>query len=804
MLADVDRSFSNLAIVLSAHSLVWRYRNPEHVIRLQDVLAHRINASVVKAWFQYRCERKTRYEMLAPQALAEIGVVAVKKQQPWAFLGNEFERRVVDRLGRQVIRPAGAKAGLWEAVARAFLTGSRPEAFAYQLDLGSGSAPSALSLPPGVVVGSTMADLVRLDERDGRSIFTVIDVKATRRATSFHKAQVAFYAILLEAMLQQLGAAGRVSDLGEIWRIPDGGDATGGEHAVEAFALGPYRRMVLGFCVEDLPRILAPRIASGVNQTFFHVYFKCEECQFLAKHCAEAVSPPRRAGDRDVSAVAGVSHEAKRALLRMGLGTVDALAGATGLSARTGLGWSLQRRADLLVSRASSLQGESVARTAERHSLLMPPRVDVGIYLLADFDPIGDRLATIACLVDKGGRSPSSSVVRVLRSGDRAAEADALIDVFRSVIAALADIDALNARVGSGSEHAIYAHIFIYETAEAVAIQGAIARHLGDDRVRQGLLDMVRLFPPEDVVPEPEFRGIHHLPATAVRMVVEQLFALPVTVSYDLAQVTQALEAAGRLSGAYRPGDAFRRPFSSLLSIDVIKEMEGRGGWPLVSATEVDVVQRLAALQGVAAFLIEASAQQALGPDGPMLRLSKRPFRFWQTFNPVGATDLDVLQAFELIESRAGLLATMVDLARPLDRRVDAGRCMAGLRMVGRPRPGAPRARFLFDLPRSGRTAEVGPDSFGLVLTNGDQGVLLDYTSWADIECSIVPEWSSAAGPGQVEVTMRGSAFRSPSFQAMYDQSREDGLWVIDQVFKDVNTDRIATFLQHLATGDAA
>jgi len=50
------------------------------------------------------------------------------------------------------------------------------------------------------------------------------------------------------------------------------------------------------------------------------------------------------------------------------------------------------------------------------------------------------------------------------------------------------------------------------------------------------------MFPPEDVVPEPEFRGIHHLPATAVRSVVEQVFALPIMVSYDLRQESRESE----------------------------------------------------------------------------------------------------------------------------------------------------------------------------------------------------------------------------------------------------------------------
>lgn len=77
------------------------------------------------------------------------------------------------------------------------------------------------------------------------------------------------------------------------------------------------------------------------------------------------------------------------------------------------------------------------------------------------------------------------------------------------------------------------------------ALQNAVKRHLSDARIRTGLLHLVRIFPPEELVPEPEFRGMNHLPATAVRTVIEQLFAVPTAVSYDLRQVSQAMANDG-------------------------------------------------------------------------------------------------------------------------------------------------------------------------------------------------------------------------------------------------------------------
>lgn len=127
--------------------------------------------------------------------------------------------------------------------------------------------------------------------------------------------------------------------------------------------------------------------------------------------------------------------------------------------------------------------------------------------------------------------------------------------------------------------------------------------------IRNGLLHLVRLFPPEDVVPEPEFRGMHHLPATAIRSVVEQLFALPVSVSHDLRQVSRALAEAGG-GPAYVPQIGFYRQFSSLLSIDVIRPIrEGDADAPSIEAVKTDVAARIEALQGVVSWLFARSAE---------------------------------------------------------------------------------------------------------------------------------------------------------------------------------------------------
>ena len=191
-----------------------------------------------------------------------------------------------------------------------------------------------------------LADLLRRedsrDRADDPSCFTVIDVKATRRATAFHKTQVAFYARVLEELLKELNLASPIAvtidPFGEIWRIPDNGTAEGDTWQVERFALAPYLRLVDEFCRDGLPVIASKRVGPDLDETFFHLYFKCEQCSFLS-YCVKSIAPDRGPEGRDISAVPGLTHEAKRSLGRLGLRSVSDLSKAAGpgQGARRGL-----------------------------------------------------------------------------------------------------------------------------------------------------------------------------------------------------------------------------------------------------------------------------------------------------------------------------------------------------------------------------------------------------------------------------------------------------------------------------------
>ena len=151
----------------------------------------------------------------------------------------------------------------------------------------------------------------------------------------------------------------------------------------------------------------------------------------------------------------------------------------------------MQRRSDTIIARAGAITANEVRRLPDVMSYLMPPRIDRAFYLLADHDAVEDNLVTIAYM--RRGGTPRS-VIRVIDKSSPDTERQALLGVFTALIADLGEVDAHNA--AADPDQQLQAHIFIYEPAEARAIQAAIGRHLYDPQIRTGLLHAVRLFPP--------------------------------------------------------------------------------------------------------------------------------------------------------------------------------------------------------------------------------------------------------------------------------------------------------------------
>lgn len=740
-----------------------------------------VSGTTVKSWFQYRCERKTRYECMAPQDRMRIPILQDAEPSAWAQLGVDFEDRVLHRLRQQtaVFLPPPGFGSHDEDASEGFLSGSSQSEYGYQLTLRPvETLTTFLQLPPEVSLLRGKPDLVRIHEQERRTA-TIIDIKATQVATPFHKAQVAFYGLMLEALVAHHGFALSVSDTAEIWRIPDGGDASLGQWTSESFSLASYRELVIDFFRRNIPDLARVEVAPTVDRTFFHLYFKCEQCQYLRHHCIKSIQH-EDPGRWDISAVPGLSHGAKAVLWRSGITKVADLAGRRLDDLRTA-NWTLRVRHQALSNRARALLDGSVRRAEGVYTVQMPPKVDVALVLSADRDPVQGNLATLGYLYR--AEDHTKTIVRVLPVGSREAEAAALIDILGIVIQDLSAVDQWNK---TDPEHPRTAHIYVYEPAEAAYLREALGRHLSSRAVCEGLLQLIRMFPPEEAVPEPEYKGVHHLPATAIRSVFEQLYALPATVSYDLLRVSQSLARLGYVSEPYCPPGEFERPFSSLLSIDLVRQLRLD---PSVSdRVEHDVTSRLKATLALIDWITEQNAQA----ETPFLRLNKAPFRFQESVHPLNPGPLEFLQAQALLENRATMLATLARLGQPSNRRRDTLRCFADLTLRRSSLRGSSR-HLSFAVPFESQYAELSGDTYAVILTNDDPDVLMSPLRWDQYRVAI----SSVTRDPEPMVSVRLPEDR---FQAVFGEAVSSGSWFLDEVFVDPNTSRLLDFLNGLAS----
>jgi len=759
-----------------------------------------ISATAVKEWFQYRCERKFVYRCMSSDAKKHIPIQEKRDPSRWGAIGNKFEREIIDHYaktdGVKLLTPNPGDKQLSETQTVPFLKGTHAHTAATQLVLTETLSTRQLltDLPEEVSLWNGHVDLaiVSTTADATQRLVHLVDVKATQHATRFHMIQVAWYALMTEALItdNQLGQTVKVDAHAEIWHGP----VTNGLPTKTRFALAPYRGAILDWIKRELQNATHRLVDPQGDNTRFHIYFKCEPCEYL-DHCTKAIEPPLPIEKWDVSAVPGLYPSSKETLRRHNIKTVEQLHrqqadldGSEDLSAR------LRSKHKELTHRAKALLEQQVERVPGNITLRMAPKTDVAILLLADHNPIDAQLATLGVtVVDRRTDTPDHTVVRLIRN--RTDETAALRDVTTVIANTLKDVDGQNRTHPSDN---IILHLFVYEPAESWDLATALGRQLNDPGLTEALFHLIRIFPPEGTLPEPEYRGYHHLPASALRTVMEDLYALPVKVSYDLARVSDALTRhATPPTAPYRPDDAFRQHFSSRLSLDHCVHLVDATLEPDLPAIERDVRARLAAMAGLVRWLeTEHTTEKCL-------RLKKRPFQLYDTVHPVQTIrqhSVDFLTAQTLLDARVQEFATLQELGDSRARRIERGNCV-GLKLVKHDAT-ATGHWFLFNpiSPQQLHNSRIRPGDYNLILSDGDHDRVLDRTQWASLGVTYPQNQKT---PTQLYIRMTTDNFESESFQDVFARCTRDGGFYLDTIYKDRNSERQQSFLDYVAGGTA-
>lgn len=297
-----------------------------------------------------------------------------------------------------------------------------------------------------------------------------------------------------------------------------------------------YKPRLQQFIDSRLPAVLA----IAPHSATWHVSKKCQLCEFFA-HCqAEA-----RTSD-EISQLPGLTAGQANVLHKSGITTLKQLHAsiientAPWVTARTE-SHALRAQEGAIKARCEALSTGKLVPILGRRTTAMPKFVHLSILLTAHFDPgTGITFAFGANKVQFKGDGTPPNVEEVYLPVDSidspgsimspVSEGARLAELCQKVKGWLEDLDATNKMAPPDDQQT--AHFYVWDSMEARQLARVVARHIGNEEIMAQAAFLLRVFPPEGELANPE--DWKSQPLTIVKPIVRDLFALPVPFEYTL------------------------------------------------------------------------------------------------------------------------------------------------------------------------------------------------------------------------------------------------------------------------------
>jgi len=348
-------------------------------------------------------------------------------------------------------------------------------------------------------------------------------------------------------------------------------------------------------------------------------------------------------------------------------------------------------------------------------------------------------------------------------------------------------------------------HFYSYDPLDVATLKSLIERHLFASEPPELLTELgnlVRLFPPESVLPDAEtFRTI---PATVVVQMLRTLVALPIAYGYDL-------RAVSTIYGDY----SFRTPYgfswehSNQIAFERIHDVwlgnrfTYRQGEAERTLAPDEILHTIKDAVRSKLRATDSVVRQLKAEMQGRLLLRKEPFQLFTTGQPLQVQMLEALRIFTTLEVALDELDTKHTHTRPIQDRVASFVCIHGLQ-AERATPEADGSLwFTFDPAASDTKFE--PDDFNLVLTPADDPAILLSEIDGDLFNSTgrwrydpykvtLKEYDLLAAPPRVRLVPD----KPQAFMKKFDPSRT---YVLDRLFIDYNSGKLFALLARLASG---
>ena len=750
-----------------------------------------LSATRVAEFFRYGCERQLRYAGTpselrggdVPRWNADPARGPVVAPRPGTALlteaGRRWERRVVDRLerrfGRDRVRISrGGDGEVHRLPVEEVITSLNdpgPIEFLVQPELQLpdpepflrrfGLDPARITLLPAA------PDLIRIRRgSDGTIRWDVIEIKASREATLSHRAQVAFYVLLLEELCatEKIRNGRPEPRWGRVWNR--------GTRRPQRFEMGAYRHHVEGFLRGELPRI----VAASPPECEWHVGTRCTGCVYL-EHC-------RLDAERsdDLCRVPGITPLARRVLHGKGIRTVRELARSFKPDTYSGC-HALESGAGRVRQQAQSLSFGKIF-PVEQQTHLLSPREDVRVMITAEEDPVTGLCFAVGVQIH-GGKD-SSAAVFLTSAPTAAAERETLWRVLSWLHPVLP-----KAEGGDQNDRPPTLQLFLWDRLEGSILRRLLERHLAEGEALGAAPPILQLF-------SSGAAGSGRVPGSVLLDAIGALWALPIPFAYDLQGVSAVLKPRDG-ARVFRPRADHHTPFNSQIAFERIHELwqqagerpSGGNDSPHAVGEEIrrTVASKLAAMDSVLRAVRERAARrQALLLRPEPLGREVEP--------PIPDPTLESLRVFTRMEATAAALATRALHLLPAEERARRFECIREMNLVERLSDG----KLVFDFDPECRDVKFRPGDFTLVLSNDDDRTLpeTDRHLWKQRALGVtLVDFDLSVSPPRA-IIEPGSDFARAEQKGWIDLDRT---CVLDRALVDFSSRRVIATLRQLAEG---
>ncbi len=553
-----------------------------------------------------------------------------------------------------------------------------------------------------------------LPSGDARRQLRIIDIKLSAEPSPAYFAEVTFYSMALAGWLNDQGlsaqfvvvpnaavwpgtheasklvqetrqaqAQGITATTSQLWKAMQE-DLEGSPFEVFAFRV---RR----FFQSDLPMALAKHWSN----LDFHVDNRCSFCEYLgeerpASQLDPKVAPhpnhclPLALSQDHLSRVAFVSQGARLSLNHAGVGQVNSLAQRLGNDPVFDTHQTLRATRTVVAGRASSLQSGTVSIPAQTgSSASMPKWADLRIFLSVDFD-IGSAI-TVAFGLKAFWHEPRpyqsplttqrqnkiwQSNARIVIDRNLAIEQQELLAFLQEIHNILQWCQTQDAQT---LQHPVLANltpqhradyqtslqVYIWDSLQYDHLARVVGRHLQAILANQNLSYLAWLFPPEELLENPD-SIVRRSPITIVRDVIRSTLAAPIPHYYSLLEVARLYHQTSLPANVatFNVHPLFATALSDQIPSERAHEIWSRiktpRHWQQQMQTYIETVKkRLSALETVAQRL-ETDLKPRLTQSAPIIKIGPPPRQpsissdgqLWFAFSKLGKAleELDVQQ----------------------------------------------------------------------------------------------------------------------------------------------------------------